>query len=379
MPPAAPQGQQNPEANMGFLWMIVAVFVFAFLIWFFGHTYLVMAFLAMKRFEIAVIHFFTIGIDSVKDLILNKDPEEVTFQQVVIISKAAGYYLKFPCTLFLLLASVLLFSKNSAVKFCQVYDMKALLEEGTADFPHEIPVLESKIDLVTEDIEKGAWAMAMTPLEFAKKYDLIDVEKPQGMLQLSISTKYKITLRREKTLTLFANQLGAPWQDIHQLPPYMKALFAAFSAKAARQSDECRNFLYAIARSSGHKLDFSGTDELLKKYADTPQVKMVTEKHAYVLTVFASLLKSARLDGVLPSAEFMWLKPLDRRLWFMLNAVGRQTATVEVAGPFSHWKSELAMGEKIKSPMVEKAVDALDIALQDILYKPDDEEKMDKV
>jgi intracellular multiplication protein IcmP len=377
MPPqAAPQGQSGADSHMGALWIIAALFVFAFLIWMFGHTAIIRAFFILKRIEIAIIQFFTVGLDSVKNFVLFQHPDDVTFQQATEVANKVGLYLRTPLAIFLGLLSLLLFFKSSAVKFCQTYNMGSLLGAEVTNFPHEIPIL--KIDLVKEDIEIGPWAMAITPMAFAKKHDLIDAEKPQGDLLLSISNKYKVTLRREKAQALFAEQLGSPWQGVQKLPPYMKALFAAFAAKASRDSDSSRDFLCGISHSSQEKLDFSGTDGLLKKYADTTQVRAVIEKHAYVLTVFASLIKSARLDGVLPSSEFLWLKPLDRRLWFMLNAVGRQTATIEVAGPFAHWVAELAMGEKIKSPMIEKAVDALDIALQEMIYKPDEVKSMEK-
>ncbi len=52
-------------------------------------------------------------------------------------------------------------------------------------------------------------------------------------------------------------------------------------------------------------------------------------------------------DGVQASADFLWLKPIDRRLWYMLNTVGRQTPFAEVAGPYAHWLAEREMGKRI--------------------------------
>jgi intracellular multiplication protein IcmP len=86
------------------------------------------------------------------------------------------------------------------------------------------------------------------------------------------------------------------------------------------------------------------------------------------LTVMASMLEAARLDGVLSSAEFLWLKPIDRQLWFMLNSVGRWTAVVEVGGPFAHWLAEKEIGRPIKTPLVDQATKALEIAMQEIVY-----------
>ena len=103
-------------------------------------------------------------------------------------------------------------------------------------------------------------------------------------------------------------------------------------------------------------------------------VQKVIQSHAYVLTTMASMLEAAREDGVQASADFLWLKPLDRRMWYMLNTVGRQTPFAEVAGPFSHWTAEKEMGRKLLVPMVEEATNALDIALKEIIYRPDEKE-----
>ena len=87
----------------------------------------------------------------------------------------------------------------------------------------------------------------------------------------------------------------------------------------------------------------------------------------------ASMLELARTDGVLASAEFLWLKPLDRNLWYMLNCVGRQTPFPEISGPFAHWIVEKRLRRPLKVPMVAEAVDALDVALSDIIYNPEED------
>ena len=85
----------------------------------------------------------------------------------------------------------------------------------------------------------------------------------------------------------------------------------------------------------------------------------------------ASLLQASRDDGVVPSSEFLWLKPIDRRLWYVLNCVGRQTPYSEVAGPFAHWKAERAMKRKMLVPMVDEAIRALEIAIKEVKLSPE--------
>ena len=109
---------------------------------------------------------------------------------------------------------------------------------------------------------------------------------------------------------------------------------------------------------------------IIKKYQNSEIVQEIVAKHAYLLTVMASLIQAARDDGVVPSSEFLWLKPVDRRLWYMLNCVGRQTPYAEVAGPFGHWRAEKEMGRPSLVPMIDEAIKALEIAIKEIKLTP---------
>lgn len=172
--------------------------------------------------------------------------------------------------------------------------------------------------------------------------------------------------------TLFSLQLGQPWAGVDGLPIHVQALFGIFAARFNRDRDGANALLLQIAQSSGSgKLNFAGARELCHRHGKSKPIRRLFMEHAYVLTVMASLLEMARLDGVMASADFIWLKPLDRRLWYMLNNVGRQTAFVEVAGPFAHWLAEKALGRKIITPFIEEATTALELAIQEIIYIPD--------
>ena len=157
------------------------------------------------------------------------------------------------------------------------------------------------------------------------------------------------------------------------LPIYIKALIIIFVARAQRDRAVASKLLKQIAASAASgKLDFSGVEETLRKYKHSKVVKWLEGRHAYVYSLMATMLEIARVDGVLATAEFLWLKPVDRRLWYVLNSVGRQTSVVEVSGPFSHWLAEKKMGRALKTPMVKSAVDALENTMLDTLFVPDE-------
>ncbi len=82
-------------------------------------------------------------------------------------------------------------------------------------------------------------------------------------------------------------------------------------------------------------------------------------KHAFQVPFLLSLLEHARKYNVLPSANFMWLKPLDRQAFYAMNSLGRPGSWTECAGNIAHYRAEVFAGGPIKEPRVQPAVEAL--------------------
>lgn len=186
--------------------------------------------------------------------------------------------------------------------------------------------------------------------------------------------RIEVTLRRGKANKIFSMQVGALWPGFEKAAPHVRALFAVFAARNAGDTKSAEKLLAQISASSLKKLNFDGADALYKKHQNVKGVQRILQTHGYTLTVMASMLEIAREDGVQASADFLWLKPVDRRLWYMLNTVGRQTPFVEVAGPYAHWLAEKILGRRLLVPMVEEATNALEISLKEVIYRPDEVE-----
>jgi intracellular multiplication protein IcmP len=217
--------------------------------------------------------------------------------------------------------------------------------------------------------------MAMTPMQFCKRNKLLEEIRPQrreGMTRKDWD-KVDVLLRRGEANRIFALQLGPLWGGVQRLPPYARALFAVFAARTNADSKDVATILARLSASSikGH-MDMTGVDDLIKKHEKSKTIQEIINSHAYVLTVMASMLEGARSDGVQASADFLWLKPIDRRMWYVLNTVGRQTPFIEVAGVFAHWKAEKESGKKLLVPMVEEATKAVELVLKEVVYRPDD-------
>lgn len=373
---AAPQQAGNQGDNStSILWITAAIFAVIGVIWFMFRDAIIYYFLHLKLLEIDFLALFNEAYFApIKAQVHAALPRisTLTFNDLLSIGTNVGDILRYPLLVILIICAFVVYFSNNARMYRHTYSMRTLSKLEKDNWPQIVPVVN--LDLVKTDIDKGPWAMSLSPMQFCKKYKLLEEvrkERREGTTRKEWH-KVDVALKRGEANKVFAMQLGPMWRGVHKLPPHTRALFAVFAARINADSKAANSLLLQLAATSQQKLNITGTDELLKKHLNSKLVQQVVASHAYVSTVMASMLERARDDGVQASADFLWLKALDRRLWYTLNTVGRQTPFPEVAGIFAHWVAEKEMGRKLLMPMVEEATKALELALQDIIYVPDE-------
>lgn len=365
-------GSDQDKDTYSLLWILAGVAVVSAVVWHFWSAQLKYAYIILKKYELLAISFFVENqnVDQVLSFLnmAQKDVSQFTFSTASISSDFIGGYLIYPLCFILAVLAIIIFKSSAVMRYTKAYNMDMLARQEKNNWPQIAPIVD--VDLIAEDIDKGPWAMSMNPMQFARHYKLLDVEmvadhkavwKAEGVA--------KATLKKEKASQVFSAQLGPLWTGVEYLPPHTKALYAAFLARIEHDTDTCLKFLANLSISAAKgSMDYSETDDILKKYGKSKAAEKCLAKHAYVSTVMAAMLILARTDGVLASANFLWVKPLDRRLWYVLNNVGRQVAVPEVAGIFAHYLAEREMGRPLSVPMIDEAVNALDKALAATIY-----------
>jgi intracellular multiplication protein IcmP len=376
--PAAPQQQGGGGDNsLAPIWITVGIFVLMLVIWYFAHDVIVKMVFTIKLLEAYIISLFSSGLNPTISALKALPPDAygvIPFDEMLDVSTTIGNYFRFLVVPILVVCAVVLYVGSPALRFKKAYNMKRLADEEKVNWPQISSIVN--LDLAHKDIDTGPWAMAQTPVQFAKKYNLLILMR-EAVSEHDLAHKARLlcTCDKDAAHRIFTLQLGRYWSKPEDLPPYAQALFAIFAARVDGDRDGSTKLLRQLGASAGKgKMDYSGATELLNKHKDSKLVQKVLKKHAYVNTVMASMLVLARTDGVLASAEFLWLKPVDRVLWYVLNCVGRQTAFVEVSGIFAHWLAEKEIGRRIYVPMVDEAVNALEVALNDIIYTPEEGE-----
>lgn len=372
---AAPQGGgQQSDNSMGMIWVVVGICVLFTAIWVAFKSEIIVALLSLKLAEIKFLARYNPGYflpiqNQIESALMLRD--KLTLAQVSEVAGQAGLVVRFPLTGIAMIFCFLIYITNSTRHFKNTYDMKQLAKFEVQNWPQITPIL--KLNLLSDDISKGDWAMALTPMQFCKKYQLIEeIQENQSSVRRQKGA-IRVNLKMGQAAQLFAQQLGGLYPGVQKLPAYVRALFAVFAARINADTQVAQDLLLQMSKTANQSIDFSGADQLLEKHLKSKLVQEILQTHAYTYTVMASMLEGARADGVQASADFLWLKPLDRRLWYVLNTVGRQTPFVEVAGVFAHWIAEKTAGAKLVVPVIEEAVKALDIALHEVIYKADEE------
>lgn len=383
---AAPQQSGNPSDNSAaILWWVAIIFVVIGATWYVFKKYIISGYLLIKLYEIdflsTILSFMgryvsvnTSGLDQIRSIIAYARlyPDKITYPDLISLGTVVGDWFRLPLALLMLALAVTVYLGSATRVFRRIYNMQELAKLEKANWPQISPVIG--LDLLKTDIDVGPWAMAMTPMQFCKRYRLLEEVRPERREGMSRRDwdKIEVVLKRGEANKIFVMQLGQLWKGVDALPPHAKALFAVFAARINADSKAAADLIKQLNLSSSGTLNLTGVDELLKKHENTKLVQQVVQSHGYVMTVMAAMLEAAREDGVQPSADFLWLKPLDRRLWYTLNTVGRQTPFIEVAGIFAHWVAEKEAGRKLLVPVIEEASHALELALKEVVYKRDE-------
>lgn len=177
-------------------------------------------------------------------------------------------------------------------------------------------------------------------------------------------------------------QLGPRFTSFNDLPPYLKALLGSFMAKICGDKKTALKILNQLSASStavgvasndvSAKLALASFDTELgvacfERYKSDEKIVKILARHAYLSTAMLALLDKARASGVVASAEFLWLKPVNRTLFYMFNALGRRTCWMDSAGIFAHYQAELQTSKKVVRPYVKTALDGLASYLEEYI------------
>jgi intracellular multiplication protein IcmP len=227
---------------MGMIWTVAAIFVFGAITWYIFKTQIIGFYFTVKLWEIKILGLFTNNLMDVQTYIKGSNPDKLTFDDIVKVGEAVGDYLRYPLVLIIIVMAIIVFTANSTRIFKKIYSMKDLATVEKVNWPQITPIILQ--DLANKDIDKGPWAMALTPMQFCKKNNLLQEYRraPVEGMSHKDRNKIEVSLKRGNATKIFAVQLGQLWPGINRVPPHVKALFGAFAARVNGDSQAAAVF-----------------------------------------------------------------------------------------------------------------------------------------
>lgn len=257
--------------------------------------------------------------------------------------------------------------------FTKAYNLNSLIEYQSTYFEQLAP--SAKFQANTDD---EVLAPQLKPFEWLIKHG---IEAKGGAVD------------EEACAEAFKAQLGPEWTGVESASQHVQALvlMAGYHGISTIKNKVSVPHLGKIQVSERLRQELAGAytykqgeerdaevkrilEPLLKNKKLLAKIEEMTANHAYASTALIALFTWARkTSGVFATSEMMWIKPVDRALFYALNNVGRSGAYhVEGGGPIAHFDAERVARRKLSEPRVEKAVWGVSTYLEDRAIDPDE-------
>ncbi len=342
-----------------FVLLISTIVLISILAWVFLHEQISSGVRWIRVGQIYIIQLFTDHLDVLQEQLINLRPAQVSVYYLIFTTKEVMAYLKLPVTCILGLYAVISFFLNYGSRLTRKFGLEELIAEHAKAFPVITPIvkfnpLKAGFRTMGQAVpsQMSPFAEALAPEEWVA-YKAIPM--PNNELD-------PITTRQ-----CFLEQLGRRWRGPQKAPPYVQALFVAFAMKANGLRKESDTFLAELSKCWDPKRGMRLSREVrktIRDHIDNPATGRVMAKialqHAYTTTALLRLLNVAREQGgVLAPAQFLWLRAVDRNIWYPLNNLGRGAIHIEAAAGIAHYRAEKSANKPIPNPKVQPAIQGL--------------------
>ncbi|MGE3622366.1 MAG: hypothetical protein AB7H77_00645 [Bdellovibrionales bacterium] len=291
----------------------------------------------------------------------------LTGHSMASIGRKVAYYTHFPMLIAMICVAVYAIFYSPRNSFRRRHDLESFIRTQAKMWPVISPNVDFKPASLSARIpgskipdQLAPFAEALSPEEWISFHRIHMVN---GIPD------------REETRRALILQLGPRWRGVGGLPPYMRALIAAFALKGVQKREDSDNLLSRLALCWNIKTGFKMAPDItrdieryLKDKEISEEIERIGSQHAYRMTAILGILKWARMmGGVLASAQFLWLRAVDRNLWYALNNLGRRSFHAEGSGAIAHFMAE----QNAKKPLPIPRVDTAIVAINQFLVDPD--------
>jgi intracellular multiplication protein IcmP len=365
---------QDDYAGFNFIVILLGSGVFSYLLWTYYHPQISALVMLIMHHEMQFSNNFSSRYQLADQEMEQTWPNDVSLKDLYGIAQAVGMFFRIPATVLIVVLAAFCAVRAAPSRFKRQFDLDGLIEEQASEFPVISAFAARHLKLAAPEAEKILPAdYALTPGEWISRF----AADPSGRLN------------EQKAHAALAKQLGERWTGLASAPPVARLLFTVFALHLAERRDDALQILgeasvcVSDARHDGENgplaaLPFSSAlisqvDGFFEKSVSTSQKAAaikITAGHAYVSTALMALLTASRIKaGVMAPAQFVWLKLVDRNLWYALHSLGYEiegigryihpNPRVEALGARDHWAAERIAGRPILKPDFYESIVAL--------------------
>ncbi len=365
---------QDDYAGFNLLVIMAGICVFSYLLWTYYHAQISLFVMTIMHDEIQLIDHFSNRYRIADRQMAQSAPDGVTLKDLYGISQAVGMFFRIPATAFIVILAAICSVRAAPSRFKRHFDLDALIEEQASQFPVVSVFAKRHLKLLPPQAKQLLPAdYALTPAEWIERF------------AADASGRFS----EQKARAALTTQLGDPWNGPMDAAPAVQLLFAVFALHLAERRDDAMRLLgvASAALADANKDGENGPAEQLSLSAELmAEVDLVLNKeiepkektaavkigagHAYVTTALMALLTAARIKaGVMAPAQFVWLKLVDRNLWYALHSLGYEiegigryihpNPRIEALGARDHWAAERIAGRAILKPYLDGAIATL--------------------
>jgi hypothetical protein len=273
----------------------------------------------------------------------------------------------------ILIAYILITHRHKT--FRRKNDYRRLLKIYAEFRPYLHPILKTGIIAKKSSVE-GPWAIAETPIQFLLKARAILRDNNQPVTTRDLLDPKTGLCKKDESFPLDlkyspGNARMALVSSLGPLIHYPETALQGFHRDLAlaflAQGYDQKDLAYKILG----ELSYNWDPDTLKTHSPLaqktnlklsyPDIPRELQCHVgFQNPFFIALLLMARKNGILPTFLFIWLRPTDRTLFYVLNQLGGGMAWAEGAGAYSHYLAEEKAQTAINQPVVERAVKGLE-------------------
>lgn len=361
------QGASPPGSEWAHMFVACGALVVLYLIYNYFHDAINAFVLQVKLFELYFAGLFSASAHAYYMAYQHANSSAMGFTQVLNLSEITSNYLVWPLAGLVLMGALIVYYRHPDRRFITVFSMARLLGWVNHLFPVTSPVV--KVDPQLKKHLNDLTSNALTPQAFMDKYQLITENEDKKVID------------RSRVERLLVDQLGDSYRctekfltvDIFDLPLYKKVLLAlctSYILSKRKEADQLldeinKNYQYLGEKNHSSMGEIeTQVDQMIRLNIKQDFICYILKKHAFISTLLAALLDKGREGGIIACASFLWLKKIDRDLWYGLNNMGRKAVFIEGVAIVAHYQVESKIDHALRRPNFENIFSAMNLILQ---------------